>query len=225
MSMFERLRLAVTSPSKPTFDLEAVSNWSDEKGYTLSVSNKGFCIEGKIFGKKWALNCGASARPYINGWELHIKAEIDIDRGVSFICVSRTLKEKLESSAYRIDANSVETIVQPNDLPQEIRWLATHKETGWDGMPYVFWGKYSIYAANVRQPRLWLTQPLALNLISWPEGKGKQDAAFLLTVMRGVIEIRMQHDPADLPRMEHAMTIFNQAYKAALEQFGSDLML
>ena len=225
MSMFQRLRSAVTGQAKPSFDFQVISDWADDKGYPLAVGNSGFGIEGKIFGKNWTLECGASARPYIKDGELLMKAEIDIDRAVSFICVSRALKETFESSAYQINTSSVETIVESHDLPLEIRWIATHKETGWDGMPYVFWGRYSIFAANVRHPRLWLTQPLALNLISWPEGRGKHDSPFILTVMKGAIEIRMQHDPADVSRMEHAMMIFNQAYKSALEQFGSDLML
>jgi hypothetical protein len=181
-------------------------------------------ISGQIRNRPWTLTCGQSTRDFIVGSELFARAKLDLPRTVSILVINRALKDKLEKIAFRTYTRSVQTLLDV-DLPQEMYWLATHQEAGWDGMPWVFWGRFAVLASDARDPRKWVTNELAEQLIAWIGSANflNIDTPFMLTLMRGRVEMRMQIEEADEVRKTHAVNAFTTACTAALDNFLPDI--
>jgi hypothetical protein len=181
-------------------------------------------ISGQIRNRPWTLTCGRSTRDFILGGELFASAKLDLPKSVSILVINRALKDKLEKIAFRTYTSSVKTLLDL-DLPQEMYWLATHQEAGWDDMPWAFWGRFAVLASDARDPRKWVTNELAEQLIAWIGGASflNIDTPFLLTLMRGRVEMRMQIEETDEVRKTHAINAFTTACMAAIDNFLPDI--
>ena len=181
-------------------------------------------ISGQIRNKAWTLTCGASTRDFIAGGELFASAKLDLPKTVSILVINRVLKDRLEKVAFRTYTSSVKTLLD-QDLPREMYWLATHQEAGWDDMPWAFWGRFAVLASDARDPRKWVTSELAEQLIAWIGGASflNIDTPFMLTLMRGRVEMRMEFEEADEPRLSHAINAFTTACMAAIDNFLPDI--
>ena len=207
-------------------DLAPHSANINESGKT-SVSrlySLGYQTAGKIAGKPWRLACTQPTREFISGGELFATAKLDLPLDLSILVISRSLRESLEKKAFTTYTNSVRTALD-SALSEEMQWLATHQEVGWEGLPWAFLGLYAIMTVHPQQPRKWLTANLAEKMVEWVDGASflKAETPFILTLMRGRVALRMQLDPADRARFAHATDIFIEASAAAMDGFLPDI--
>jgi len=181
-------------------------------------------ISGQVRNRPWTLTCGEPTRDFISGVELFARARLGLPKNVSILVINRALKDKLEKIAFRTYTNSVQTMLDL-DLPQEMYWLATHQEAGWDDMPWAFWGRFAVLASDARDPKKWVSNELAEQLIAWIGGASflNLDTPFMLTLMRGRVEMRMQIDASDELRKNHAIHAFTTACAAAVDSFLPDI--
>lgn len=181
-------------------------------------------ISGQIRNRPWTLTRCKPTRDFILGGELFASAKLDLPKTVSILVINRALKDRLEKIAFRTYTSSVKTLLDL-DLPQEMHWLATHQEAGWDDMPWAFWGRFAVLASDARDPRKWVTNELAEQLIAWIGGVSflNIDTPFILTLMRGRVEMRMQIEEGDEVRTAHATEAFTTACMAAIDTFLPDI--
>jgi hypothetical protein len=92
-------------------------------------------------------------------------------------------------------------------------------------MPWAFWGRFAVLASDARDPRKWVTNELAEQLIAWIGDASflSFDTPFMLTLMRGRVEMRMQFEETDEIRMAHAINAFTTACTAAIDNFLPDI--
>ena len=226
--MFERLK-KVFAPSAAPPEMvraDAVSEWAGTHGFSYSSRGKdqGVVLSGKIRGKPWKLESGASSRDYIRGEELRARAELGVDGDMSVLIMSRPLKETLEERAYAIYTDTLQTIADPS-LPEEMRWLAMYEEFGWSSLVPDFWERYTVLADQRDHALAWIDSNLAELLLHWPQPGVDAQTPFILMLLRGKAYLRMQYSPGDIATLQHAAVIFTSACEAALAGAKPDISL
>lgn len=221
--MFERLRRVIGglgTPKEEVPDSELgfqLSDWAHTQGLAINKlkEGKGFSMLGDVRGKSWRLELGRPSRAYIKGDELRARAELGISDDVSILILNRPLKNKLESQAYQLYTDNLQTSVDSN-LPEELRWLSMYPEVGWDGLDAEFWNRYSVLAEHRSQAQAWLNLDLCRKLMDWPAPGLDPEVPFTLMLLRGKAYVRMEYAPASLPVLEHVVSLFTLACDRAL---------
>jgi len=226
--MFARLK-RVVAPSAEHPGLvpaDAVLAWAGKQGFDYASAGKdqGLVLSGKILGKPWKLESGASSRDYIRGQELRARAELDVDGDRSVLIMSRPLKETLEQQAYAIYTDTLQTTADPS-LPEEMRWLAMYEEFGWRSLAPEFWERYTVLADQRDHALAWIDCKLAELLLQWPQPGVSAKTPFILMLLRGKAYLRMQYCPDDMATLQHAAVIFTSACEAALAGAKPDISL
>ena len=226
--MFERLKKVFAPNAAPpeVVRSDAVSEWAGTHGFSYSSQGKdqGIVLSGKIRGKPWKLESGASSRDYIRGEELRARAELGVDGDMSVLIMSRPLKETLEKRAYAIYTDTLQTTADPS-LPEEMRWLAMYEEFGWSSLVPDFWERYTVLADQRDHALAWIDSNLAEQLLHWPQPGVHAQTPFILMLLRGKAYLRMQYSPGDIATLQHAAVIFTSACEAALAGAKPDISL
>ena len=226
--MFERLKKVFAPIAAPLQRLraDAVSEWAGTHGYSYSRQGRdqGVVLSGKIRGKPWKLESGASSRDYIRGAELRARAELGADGDISVLLMSRPLKDTLEKRAYAIYTDTLQTTADPS-LPEEMRWLAMYQEFGWSSLVPDFWERYTVLADQRDHALAWIDSNLAELLLHWPQPGVDAQTPFILMLLRGKAYLRMQYNPGDIATLQHAAVIFTSACEAALAGAKPDISL
>ena len=228
--MFDRLK-KVFARARPDSQqipvpLDAVSEWAGTQGFGYSGqgTGQGFVLTGKVRGKAWKLESGASSRDYIHGGELRARADLGIHPDAAVLIMNHALKELLEKRAYEIYTDTLQTTAEPS-LLEEMRWLAMYQEVGWTGMVPEFWERYTVLADEREHALAWIDNNLAELLLSWPTPGPDAQTPFILMLLRGKAYLRMQHNPADIATLQHAAVIYTSACDAALAGLSTDIPL
>lgn len=223
--MFERLKKVFASEipdaqSAPV--VNTVSEWAGAQGLSYSGSADGhrFVLSGNIDNRPLKLELGASTRDFIHGAELLARAELKVNDDAAVFIINRPLKEALDARAYGMYTDTLQTRVDPS-LPEEMRWMALYREVGWDGLPNLFWSRYSVMAGQREQAQDWIRPELAALLVSWPAPDPSRP--FIMMLLRGKAYLRMQHTPGDMPTLVHATEVFRKACESALASFSTDI--
>ncbi|MDB5965697.1 MAG: hypothetical protein JWQ72_2197 [Polaromonas sp.] len=204
---------------------DAVSDWAGLQGLAYhNPKDRSFALAGSTAGKRWKLECGKPTRDFIHGKELLARAALDVPHDAAVLIINRPLKEMLETRAYNLYTESLQTAVDQS-LPVEMRWLAIYQEMGWSGLPAAFWDRYAVVADHRVHASAWVTPALAGMLLSWPEPATAAEVPFILLLRRGKAYLRMQYTPADLPTLEHAAVVFTTACDAAVAGFSADILV
>lgn len=233
--MFDRIKKALTgkakgadvepaAPPSQNASLGPVSEWAATQGFSFSGQASGthFSLQGKVSGKTWRIEQGRPSRSFIHGEELRARAELGVNEDAAVLVMNRTLKETLEKKAYSIYTDSLQTMADPN-LPEEMRWLAMYQEVGWDSLPQEFWARYAVLADRRENALAWIDTGLANLLLDWPEPSPGPEVPFMLMLLRGKAYLRMEYNPADMPTLQHAATVFVSACDAAIGGLTGDL--
>lgn len=228
--MFDRLK-KVFARARPdsqqkSVPPDAVSEWAGTQGFGYSGqgTGQGFVLTGKVRGKAWKLESGASSRDYIHGGELRARADLGIHPDAAVLIMNHALKELLEKRAYEIYTDTLQTTAEPS-LLEEMRWLAMYQEVGWTGMVPEFWERYTVLADQREHALAWIDNNLAELLLSWPTPGPDAQTPFILMLLRGKAYLRMQHNPADIATLQHAAVIYTSACDAALAGLSTDIPL
>ncbi len=116
-------RLFSGGPNTPAEDWGEIKPWADSKQYTLrAVPGEGFVIDGRLGATPWRLEWGPSQRPYIQGQELRIRAELGLSPELQVVVMNRALQEKMERDVFDQYVEGVQTRID-NQTPPEMRWL------------------------------------------------------------------------------------------------------
>ncbi len=231
--MFDRLKKAFspgTSPSVEPVVTNAVSEWAASQGFSYAgPSDKngttdGFTLTGKINGKTWKLETGPASRDYIHRHELRARADLKLNDDVSALIINRPLKEALESRAYEIYTDTLQTTADPS-LPEEMRWLAMYPEAMWNGLTPEFWSRFAVLAEKREHALAWVDSRLAGLLMGWPGPGLNEQIPFILMILRGKAYLRMQYTPADLPSLAHAAKIFTHACETGASGLAADILV
>jgi hypothetical protein len=233
--MFDRLKKVFArsepapqdaAPAESTLDSSPMSEWAGTQGFSYFHQDKGlgFLLTGQVRGKPWKLECGASSRDYIVGDELRARAELGINTEAAVLIMNRPLKESLEKRAYAIYTDPLQTTDSPS-LPEEMRWLATYQECGWNSLVPEFWERYTVLADRREHAMAWIDNNLAELLLSWPEPGPDAENPFILMLLRGKAYLRMQYVQGDIATLQHAAVTFTSGCDAALAGLTTDIVL
>lgn len=231
--MFDRIKKALSRQAREHRESQApssqlahgpMSEWAATRGFGFSVdgTGQGVTMEGMVGGKPWRLQVGQPTRAYIRGEELRARAELGVHDDVSVLVMNRPLKDALEKQAYQMYTDSLQTSADPR-LPEEMRWLAMFDEVGWEGLPQAFWSRFSVLTDNKAYAVEWIAPELAQLMLDWPRPGPSPQVPMLILLLRGKAYLRMEYTPADLPTLEHASRVFQQACAVALESLPPQL--
>jgi hypothetical protein len=196
-----------------------LSKWAAKQGMKLSLdgAGPGLFLDGRVRGKPWRLQLGSPTRKYIRGYEVRARAELDIDEDLSVLVISRPLQEALEKQVYQMYTDSLQTLANPG-LPEEVRWLSTFEEVGWESLPRTFWHRYSVLTDRRENALAWIDQALCQLMQEWPEPAPSREVPFMIMLLRGKAYLRMEYNPAELATLRHAALIFTNACEGAMSR-------
>jgi hypothetical protein len=86
------------------------------------VQSEGFVIDGRLGATPWRLEWGPSQRPYIQGHELRLRAEMGLVSDLQVVVLNRVLQEQMEKDVFEQYVEGVQTRID-NQTPPEMRWL------------------------------------------------------------------------------------------------------
>jgi hypothetical protein len=163
---------------------------------------------------------GRPTRNYIRGEELRARADLRLAHEPALMLINRPLKSALERQAYSVITDTLRTTSNP-DLPEEMRWLAMYEEMGWQHLPDAFWDRYAVVGDSRDDAIAWIGPAFAEALMGWPAPAPSAEVPFLLLLVRGKAYLRMEHSPAEMATMQHALQVFTAGCEAALAAFSS----
>jgi hypothetical protein len=215
---------SAAGPASEAANPSHISEWASMQGLKFSERRQGrhYELQGKIGDKRWGLEQGQPSRDFITGLELRARAELGIRDEVVIMIMTRQLKKDLDQRAFALYTDSVHTAVNPG-LPEEMRWLESYEEVGWEALGKPFINNYAILAEDRETAQAWVTKELTDLLLAWPT----MDPAVpkILMIKQGNMYLRMQHTEDDLPMLEHATMVFTTACELALAGLTTDLPL
>jgi hypothetical protein len=100
-----------------------IATWATSLEYTYrEVASEGFVIDGRLGANPWRLEWGPSQRPYIQGQELRLRAELGLVADLQVVLMNRNLQEAMERTVFEQYVEGVQTRID-NQTPPEMRWL------------------------------------------------------------------------------------------------------
>jgi hypothetical protein len=98
--------------------------WAKSRQWTLRAVREpaGFVIDGRAGATPWRLEWGPSQRPYIDGAELRIRADLSVPRELQAMVLNRELMESMEKAVFEQYVEGVQTRIDTT-TPPEMRWL------------------------------------------------------------------------------------------------------
>ncbi len=116
-------RLFSGSPPAPATGWEGIAPWAESREYAFrGVQSEGFVIDGRLGVAPWRLEWGPSQRPYIQGQELRLRAEMGLRSDLHLVLMNRELQETMEKAVFDQYVEGVQTRID-NQTPPEMRWL------------------------------------------------------------------------------------------------------
>jgi hypothetical protein len=210
--MFQRARhvLQRLVAATPAAADEPLTHWCRHHG--LNFSHRGsmaFAIEGAEGARIWRAACGPSSRGYIAGHELLTRVHLGRDDGNLIVVMHRSLRRDIEAVSQALFSQvtgDLQTLAQ--EVPEEVRWVSTLRDTGWQGPPAAFWERYAVLANDPSAARRWIDEEAVERLLGWPTGGVTAQTPLLISRQRGRLQLRLQMDPpADPDTAVHALDL------------------
>jgi hypothetical protein len=187
-----------------------VEAWSRSRGYEFKRSRDadGFVVEGGWGKNMWRLEWGPSHRPYINGQELRLRAEIGAG-DFQMVVLSRQLMEAMEKAVFESFTEDLQTRADSN-TPEEMRWLVLFPKlppAELKSLREDFRGASSVPARLIS----WLEGPLAQKLEHARSTWLAAEDPLALILHRGRVVLRTALPQPDLARLDGAISLFEVA--------------
>jgi len=117
------------SAAAPKPGLQGVEQWAREHGahWRRVRDDEGFVADGAHRSVAWRIEWGPSHRPYINGPELRLIAELGLHRELQLMVLNRALMLSSEAKVYDEYVQGVQTRID-TQTPTEIRWLVMYSK-------------------------------------------------------------------------------------------------
>ncbi|MFO1220870.1 MAG: hypothetical protein U1E89_21090 [Burkholderiaceae bacterium] len=202
-------------PFKP----HGIEHWARAHGarYRRVRHGEGFVVEDQRQGLHWRIEWGASHRPYVNGNELRILAEMGLHRDLQALVLNRALLEHSESMVYEHYIEGVQTSID-TQTPTEIRWLVMYpKLTGAELR--TLGARFGAVASVKPWLQQWLDGPLAPALLAAGQRLSEKDP-FVLAIARGRLTLRVAMPVPDLDAIGRWLELFVLAARQAKQVAG-----
>jgi hypothetical protein len=204
-------RLFSGAPAAPAEGWEGIAPWAASRQYTFrGVQEEGFVIDGRLGATPWRLEWGPSQRPYVQGHELRLRAELGLVSDLQLVLMNRELQESLEKAIFDRYVEGVQTRID-TQTPPEMRWLVMlPKLSGAEMGPLR--ERYVALSTSKRWLVQWLEGPLTQALAAL-----RTDATVPLVLMigRGRLMLRTAlTEPEALP-LQAWLRLFETAMREA----------
>jgi len=204
-------RLFTGGPAAPAEGWEGVAPWAQSKQYTFrGVQNEGFVIDGRLGATPWRLEWGPSQRPYIQGQELRIRAEMGLSSDLQLVVMNRTLQEAMEKAVFDQYVEGVQTRID-NQTPPEMRWLVMFPKLPGADMPLLK-ERYVALSSVKSWLRQWLEGPLSQVLSAQAV---EAEVPVVLMIGRGRLMLRTALADAEVAPLQHWLRVFETAMREA----------
>jgi hypothetical protein len=190
---------------------ETVAAWAQSRQYTFRVvQGAGFVIDGRQGGTAWRLEWGPSQRPYIEGGELRLRAELGFGPDLQVLLMNRALQEHMEKTVFDQYVEGVQTRID-NQTPPEMRWLVMFPKLAGSEMPEL--RERFVAVASIKS---WLVQWLAGPLSRGLAGVALEPLTpVVLMIGRGRLMLRTMATQPDVKLMEGWLAVFETAMREA----------
>ena len=161
--------------------------WAQARQYVFRPVREegGFIVEGQLGAMPWRLEWGPSQRPYVEGAELRLRAEVGLHPDVQAMVLDRMLQASMEASVFEQYVEGVQTRID-NQTPPEMRWLVMHPKLTAEELGALR-ERFAAVGASQGWVRQWLAEGLTGALLAAPLDVGQP---LVLMVARGRLTLR-----------------------------------
>jgi hypothetical protein len=193
---------------------EGVAPWAEQHQYGFrSVPGEGFVVDGRIGTTAWRLEWGPSQRPYIQGQELRLRAELGLGSELQLLVMNRRLAERMERSVYEQAVEGVQTRID-NQTPPEMRWLVMLPKLAGSELGTL---RERWVALGSQKPWLqqWLEGPLTAALGNGAALHADEAWPAVLMIGRGRLMLRTLQPEPHVAEMQGWLRLFESAIREA----------
>jgi hypothetical protein len=121
--MLRKLKLMLRGTA-PDRDLATLEQWAQQHNARVRRLRDpaGLVAELSIGLQTWRIEWGTTQRPYIQGAELRLGADLGLPKDLQVLLLDKPLADALEKSVFDEIVQGVQTRID-TDTPQEMRWL------------------------------------------------------------------------------------------------------
>lgn len=198
-------------PGGSSNEWEGVVPWAEAHQYSYrGVANEGFVVDGRLGATAWRLEWGPSQRPYIEGQELRIRAELGLGPDLQMVVMNRPLQEQMEKDVFEQYVEGVQTRID-NQTPPEMRWLVMFPKLGGAEM-----GALKERFVALGSQKGWLTAWLEGSLSTALQAlRVEPGIPMVLMIGRGRLMLRTALDEAAVPLLQGWLRLFETAMREA----------
>lgn len=204
-------RLFSGSPTAPEQGWEGIAPWAQSRQFVFrGVPNEGFVVDGRLGATPWRLEWGPSQRPYIQGQELRLRAEMGLGADLHLVLMNRELQETMEKAVFDQYVEGVQTRID-NQTPPEMRWLVMFPKLSGQEMGALRerWVALSSMKTWLLQ---WLEGPLTESLSAL---RVEPTVPVVLMIGRGRLMLRTALPDAEVPALQVWLRLFECAMREA----------
>jgi hypothetical protein len=200
-----------SSSGAASSEWDGLLQWAKGKGYALRVvQHEGFVVDGQAGPTAWRLEWGPSQRPYIEGQELRIRAELGLTSELQLVVLNRMLQEKMENDVFEQYVEGLQTRID-NQTPPEMRWLVMFSklspaEMGELAERYVALSSMKSWLTG------WLQGPLAQTLALQ---RVEPETPVVLMIGRGRLMLRTAMVDPEVVSLQAWLRLFETAIREA----------
>jgi hypothetical protein len=224
--MFQNITVSFLSgfrrSAQPSNNAEAerLGSWAAEAGFHFHSRSDGYSIQGRSNHGAWSLQAGKSTHWYTGESEIRADGLMAVDPGPTIVLIGRKLKDKIERKSFATATDDLRTGFQDR-IPEEVLWLASCNEVGWEGPDEAFWRDWSVLSDKRNHGRLWVGADLQESVMAWAGIDTAPDPALMLVLHNGSLHLRARHSTPEC--LECAAALFHRACLAAEERFPASV--
>jgi hypothetical protein len=186
--MLDGLKRLFSRSSEPGREWADFAGWAESHDFRFRAvpgEQGGFIVEGRLGALPWRAEWGPSQRPYVEGPELRIRAELGLKAEVQALVLDRLLQANVEKAMFDEYVEGVQTRID-NQTPPEMRWLVMFPKLSGAELGALR-ERFSAVAPGPGWVMGWLDGPLTEALLAAPLTAGQPLA---LMVAKGRVTLR-----------------------------------
>lgn len=211
--MLDGLKRLFSRAPAPGREWDELSAWASSRQFDFRPvrgDEGGFIVEGRLGAMPWRLEWGPSQRPYVEGAELRLRAELGLSADVQALVLDRQLQATVEKAMFDEYVEGVQTRID-DQTPPEMRWLVMFPKLSGTELGALR-ERFSAVAPVKTWLLGWLEGPLTPALLAAPLLAGQPLA---LMVARGRLTLRTaMADPAP-GDLDHWLRLYHTAMREA----------
>lgn len=210
--MLEGLKRWFSRGAAPQADgTDGIGPWAASKQYGYrQVHDEGFVVDGRLGDAPWRLEWGPSHRPYIQGQELRIRAEMGLGSDLQLVLLNRHLQEAMEKAVFDQYVEGVQTRID-NQTPPEMRWLVMYPKLPGSDMPQLR-ERFVALSSIKGWLRHWLDGPVTQALAGL---RVEPETPLVIMIGRGRLMLRTSMPDVDVPALQGWVRLFETAMREA----------